>query len=354
MIIKNNYDFFVWASDFEESRGEGKLSRIFFYKISEKYKKIFFIQTPGSHFFFKGKIVTKKKKNFSLNFYTKYLMCFYGIFLIWLNHLKGKKTIYLNYLPLWNFFIFFLLPSKTILGPITGGSYYFSVNFFNRFIRKIFFPIMYFISVNIIYFKYKKVIFATDLVKKFIPQFYLKNFIFNFVLFSFKENKSSHDRKIDFFIYYKNHSAKNPNFLKKIISTLKKIGLSVVVFGDNPMVKDVKYFSKLNKDQLSFFLKRSRFSIISNENFYSLFCMDCITYGVRVFFDERIKPNKFFFDKSYFIPIKSNNFNLAISKIKLIYFDYYSNFKYKKNIYNNNYLVQLKKINLFFSKSFFI
>ena len=172
------------------------------------------------------------------------------------------------------------------------------------------------------------------------------------MLFLFKKNKFNYDKKIDFFIYFKNHSAKNPNFLKKIISALTEIGLSVVVFGDNPILKDVKYFSKLNKNQLSYFLKRSRFSIISNENFYSLFCMDCMSYGVRVFFDERIKPKKFFFDKSYFIPIKSNNLNLAISKIKLVYFDRYSNFKYKKNIYNNNFVVQLKKINLFFSKGF--
>ena len=30
--------------------------------------------------------------------------------------------MYLNYLPLWNFLIFILLPPKTLLGPITGGS----------------------------------------------------------------------------------------------------------------------------------------------------------------------------------------------------------------------------------------
>ena len=31
-----------------------------------------------------------------------------------------KKTCYINYLPLWNFIIFIILPKNTILGPITG------------------------------------------------------------------------------------------------------------------------------------------------------------------------------------------------------------------------------------------
>lgn len=277
-------------------------------------------------------------------------MCFYGIFLIWLNHLKGKKTIYLNYLPLWNFFIFFLLPSKTILGPVTGGGYYFSANIASRLVRKIFFPIMYFISVNIIYFKYKKVIFATDLLKKFIPQFYLKRFTFNFVLYLLKRQKNNYNKKIDLLIYFKNHPTKNPEFLRKIISAINKTNLSVLVFGDNPNIKNVKYFSKLNKYQLSSILKRSRFSIISNENFYSLFCIDCISYNLRVFYDKKIKPDKFYFDKKYFIPIQSDNLNMTISKIKSTCFDYNTPLKYIKNSVTQSYFLELKKISFFFNK----
>ena len=34
--------------------------------------------------------------------------------------MKGNKICYINYLPIWNFLIFVVLPKKTILGPITG------------------------------------------------------------------------------------------------------------------------------------------------------------------------------------------------------------------------------------------
>ena len=30
---------------------------------------------------------------------------------------------YVNFLPLWNFFLFMFLPKQTILGPITGSVY---------------------------------------------------------------------------------------------------------------------------------------------------------------------------------------------------------------------------------------
>ena len=57
----------------------------------------------------------------------------------------------------------FLLPPKTIIGPITGGSF-FSKNS-NFLIRKYFFPVFYKISELIILFRYKQPIFSTELLK---------------------------------------------------------------------------------------------------------------------------------------------------------------------------------------------
>ena len=93
---------------------------------------------------------------------------FYGIFLIWINNIKKKKTIYVNYLPLWNFLVFILLPKKTILGPITGGSFFFNVSLYENIIRKFFFSLFYFIILNFIYIKFNNVIFSTNLLNKYI------------------------------------------------------------------------------------------------------------------------------------------------------------------------------------------
>jgi hypothetical protein len=126
----SQYDIFVWCSDFEDFRGEGILARLFLKKISFNIDKKFFIKTPGSTYLvYKNKIHIVKKKKFNINFFNKYLILFYGIFLIWINHIKKIKTIYVNYLPLWNFSIFIFLPKKTILGPVTGGGFFLMLDF---------------------------------------------------------------------------------------------------------------------------------------------------------------------------------------------------------------------------------
>jgi hypothetical protein len=159
----------VWSSDFENFRGEGILARIFLKKISAHSSKKFLIQTPGNTYLvYKNRIRLLKKKKLEINIVSKYISLYYGIILIWKNYFKKKKTIYLNYLPLWNFLIFIFLPKNTFLGPITGGAFYFNVNLFQKIIRKCFFPLFYLISLILIRIRFSNIIFSTSLLKKYI------------------------------------------------------------------------------------------------------------------------------------------------------------------------------------------
>jgi hypothetical protein len=335
------YDFFVWCSDFENYRGEGILARIFLEKFSLNSNKKFFVKTPGnSYLFYKNNITIIKKKNFILNFFNKYIILFYGILLIWVNFFKKKNIIYLNYLPLWNFFIFILLPRKTILGPITGGSFFFNTSFFQKIFRRFIFVIFYYISLSIIYKKFKYSFFSTDLLKPYIKSNY-KNFVFNFSLSSFQMLKQTSKKNIDFFIYYKKHSTKNAESLRKFINFLKKFDLKLVVLGDKINSKKITYFKRLERKEVLYLLKKSKFTIISNENFYSLFCIDSISCGVKIFFDKRIKPLDFFFDKSFYIPVDFENPNIAYSIIQ----NHIRNYKLNKIKPNNKYFDQIKLIN---------
>jgi hypothetical protein len=339
-----NYDIFVWASDFEEYRGEGRLARVFIQKISKNLNSSFFVKTPGSSYLVnKKKIFNLKKKNFNLNFFNKYIIFVYGIFLVWINYIKGKKVIYLNYLPLWNFLIFILLPSKTVLGPITGGSFYLNVSLFQKFIRKYLFPIFYFISLKTIHYKFERAIFSTELLKKFISKKYKKYFTFNACLLSYNDfqNRNS-DKKIDFLIYYKDHYTKNPFYLRKIIYELKKLNFLIVIVGDK--ILSNKTHSFIARKKLLSLLKKTKFSIISGENFYSLFCLDCISCGVKVFFDSRIEPNKYFFNKKNFLTLNFDNINESIKKINS--FVNLNNY-FIRDLKNDNFFTELSKIDLF-------
>ena len=105
-----------WVCDYSDKTGEGNLARKF---ISENFKKK------------KIKINTLKLDNL---FNHKYISPFVGIISCWKHYFKGKSVGYINFLPLWNFLIFFLLPPKTILGPITGGALYDRTNKINYYI----------------------------------------------------------------------------------------------------------------------------------------------------------------------------------------------------------------------------
>jgi hypothetical protein len=350
--INIKHDVFVWASDFEDYRGEGRLARVFIKNISKRFRKSFLIKTPGSTYFVhREKIIVVNKKKFSLNFFNKYIIFFYGVFLIWKNYINKKQVVYLNYLPFWNFVILLLLPSKTILGPITGGSYYQNVNIFEKCIRKFIFPLAYYFSEFIILVKFKRAIFSTELLKKFIFNVYRKRFIFNAVLLAYSEKSIIKKKNIDFLIYYRNHTTKNPFFFRNIIIKLKKLNYSMVVFGDRINVPGVVSYTKISREKLLILLNKSRSTIISNENFYSLFCIDSISFGLSIFYDEIIKPKVFFFNKSKFIPLDFTNIDSSLIKLgnHLKHLNQLSNIK----IPNIKFYKELKKIE-FYNKDLFI
>ncbi len=101
-------EIFIWCSSISEENGEGRLARLFLKKLksftSARYKFVF---------------LNKKKENNGV--YHRYLQPFLGVMQMWKYSILGKKICYINYLPLWNFFLFLFLPRSTILGPITGS-----------------------------------------------------------------------------------------------------------------------------------------------------------------------------------------------------------------------------------------
>jgi hypothetical protein len=113
----------------------------------------------------------------------------WGIFYCWKKYLNQETVCYLNYLPLWNFLIFVLLPPKTVFGPITGGAYYSKSFKLNYFIREYIFPIFYKISEFLINLRGINPIFSTDLLKKYLSKKTIIKSKFNFVVknFSFKK-----------------------------------------------------------------------------------------------------------------------------------------------------------------------
>tara|TARA_Y100000591_G_C21842565_1_gene706619 strand:- start:82 stop:1122 length:1041 start_codon:yes stop_codon:yes gene_type:complete len=315
--MKNN-TIFCWCSNLEFNNGEGILGRTFAEKILNQKTNRLIIKTNHGEYLYKNNKFLLKKKNFFPEFLKKYFLPFYGIFFLLIKNAQNYKTSYINYLPLWNFAIFFLLPKKTILGPITGTTKINSKNILNFIFRKYLMKIFFKISLNIIYKKFTSVIFSTENLKHLIEKKYKQRYFFNFCFQSITHGKNLQQKNIDFIFYLKNHKNKTNSLLEQYIKLLAKKNYRIYVVGDNFKFKKVKNLGFIKRNELKKILKKTKFAINSGENLYSLFALDCYSSNVITFNDIELKPKNTILNKNNFRFIDLNNINSTIKKLTRI------------------------------------
>lgn len=270
---------FIWVCDYSKNSGEGKLARLFI---------------QNSNFKNQFKVYLSQRGTVKL----KYLSTFFGILYCWKKYLDNEKVCYLNYLPLWNFFLFTLLPPNTILGPVTGGAYFNKKNSINHYIRRFIFPVFYKISEYFLIKRSKKIFFSTDLLKKYLSKKSLKKCEFNFVLKSMKL-KSKTKKIFDFIIYYRRHKNKLNFFPFKFINNLILNKYKIAVVGDRLNIKSVKNFGYIENKRLNDIQARSKYTIASGENIYSFFTLECLSNHVTIVIDKNYKKRITLYKKNF-------------------------------------------------------
>jgi hypothetical protein len=265
---------YFWTCDFATNTGEGNLAHLYLSKIKDK-KKIFLVKT-----FLKNSSI---KKIFDL----KYISPLFGILICWYYFFKKKEITYVNYLPLWNFFIFLLLPPSTKIGPITGGASFPKNS--QYLIRKFIFPIFYKISEKIINFRYKKILFSTSLLKKYLSAKTIRRSQFNFVL-NYIKIKKTKKKNIDFLIYYRKHKNKADLFNYSFLEKISRKKLKIYIVGDKLNMQNLKNLGYISNKKLIRLLERSKYTLSSNENIFSLFNIECINNNVKIFAEKKNIP----------------------------------------------------------------
>jgi len=337
-VNKSNAKFntiYAWATDFSTNTGEGILAR----KFLENLNKDFFISNINQKFLFKNKkyfpnkAEEKGKINFSL--YKRYILPIIGIFYLWYHYFKGKKIAFLNFLPLWNTLLVLLLPPNTILGPITGSIYKDKVKNIQGFIRKFIVPILYYLNARILILRSStNLVFSTDLLKKYLPNNILKKSKFNFVYSNINLKKEIPFKKTDIIIYYRNYFTKSNKFYENILKKLEKeTEINFCYIGDKIENLHKNYLGRLTHEKTLKLIEGAKFSIVSEENFSSLFTLECIENHLDLFASKKITiPNEIIskdkihiidyddFDKSADIVIKKIKSKI-IQKKFLINFD---------------------------------
>ena len=255
--------------DYSENTGEGKLARLFIKKfnINNNYK-----------------IILNQKKKMLY----KYISTFLGIFYCWKKYINNQKVCYLNYLPLWNFFLFIFLPPKTILGPITGGANYKKSNDFQYYVRSMIFPLLYKISEFFLNHRNSKIIFSTELLKKRLFQKTINKSQFNFVFENFFYKKKI-SKKIDFLIYYRKHKNKEAFFPLNLIKQLIKNKFKVHIIGDKLNLPNIKNHGFVSSKKVNELQSLTKYTIASGENLYSFFIIECLSNNMRVLVEKKDK-----------------------------------------------------------------
>lgn len=281
---------FVWISDFRETSGEGRLARLYVDKCLKKQNNYLKIISPENNYLYLNgslkKRVRKKKIDYN-SFVHKYLYPILGCFFSWYCFLYKKKFLYLNYLPLWNIFLFIFFAPKTKLGPITGSKIY-----GKSLVRKLFVPFFYRFSAEVINLRYSNINFATDNLRKYLKK-YKGQINYNFVFNYLKKNKHRiTKKKYDVIIYFRKHKNKNMNFFLNLAEILINKKISVVCFGDKINVKGVKNLGNVSHKKSLKFIINSKIGINSAENFYTFFMMDCLNNGVNVLCEKKTASKK--------------------------------------------------------------
>lgn len=323
--MEKNY---IFATDLNKNSGEGILGLSF---IKQIYKKnfIYIIDTPYK------KIKKKKLESINLpikkNFYFKYLSPIIGAFKLRINSKKYKNLYFVNFIPLWNFLIFLILPKKTKIGPITGRS------IMNKHGKKNYLLIvLYALSAFIIKNRFKNIIFSTSLLEKFFKK---KNYLFDFSILTHKKylKKDNTKKSIDILIYNRDHSNKFLAITNNQIKYLASI-FNIFCIGKKLQIKGVKNKGFMNREGVFKLMQKSKSILSTTENLYSLFVLDGLHFGCKVIVKNM--PSKKYFDETNFILSKeicdlkkikkllnTKQKKYKINKIRKLQFKYKNYFK---------------------------
>ena len=312
---------YCWASDFDNTNGEGIIANLFIKKLIEKnnFKKenIVILNIQKKINYNKTTKLKDSDRRGKLNIIEKYFDPIYGIFYLWLKYLLGNKVVFVNFLPLWNFVTLALLPPNTILGPITGtSSYDKNVKGLEKIFRKYLMPLQFAISNQILKYRYKDLNFNTSNLKSILSKKVINKSNFNFIynLYDLNINETFIEKKYDFIFYIRRYPSKGIEKITQFIETLKE-DYNIITVGEKLNLNGIEEFGFTSREKVLDLCKISKFSIISSENFYSLFCFDCISNGVKVFFNEEMKHEKIFVEDKKAYPININNFKNSIDEI---------------------------------------
>jgi iron uptake system EfeUOB component EfeO/EfeM len=110
-----------------------------------------------------------------------------------------------------------------------------------------------------------------------------------------------------------------------------------VYFGDKCEDIDLNYLGLLSNEEVQVILKKTKYSIISEENFYSFYSIECISNHVNIFHNKQVTELELIKNNKKMIEILFEDFEASINKINESLENYKNqDFPYEKFDFNFN------------------
>ncbi len=300
--LNNNISIYCWGCDDATNRGEGQLLYKYISGNLRNFNLIKIINTKNSMILkhdFKINEVNNFRTSLKLNFFDSYISPFIGVIYLWYKYISGGKVCYINFLPLWNIPLFLLLPPGTKLGPITGSIYKGKVNNVQSFMRKYILPLLYLVCGKfIINLRKGNFIFSTNLLIDYLSPKVRERSLFNYIYKNLAIKSYNKHRDIDLLVYNRNYFNKSNLFFSEVITNLQKNNFIVYYFGDEIATPGKNYKKIINNNEVLEYLNRTKFTLISNENFFSMFALEAINNNVNLFYNKDHKINNKWLESS--------------------------------------------------------
>ena len=122
-------------------------------------------------------------------------------------------------------------------------------------------------------------------------------------------------KKYNFLFYFRKHKNKKNQNLIKFINFLVRKKIDVMLVGNKLKIRGVKNLGFIKHEKLISYLSQTRYSLVSDENIFSLFTIDAINNNVQLLIDKKKFKFTNQFRKNF---IKFNFKNISIKKLLII------------------------------------
>ena len=161
---------------------------------------------------------------------------------------------------------------------------------------------VYKISLRLLYKRSKKIIFATNILSKFVDGKTLKKTEFNFILKDLKYSKNKSKKKINLIVYYRKHENKFFDHHIEFIKEKLKKKERVIIVGDILNIEGAHNFGRIKKKKVINLIKISKYALSGDDNLLSFFNIYCIQNNVKVIFNYKLNFQKKRLNIKQFLP----------------------------------------------------